>query len=609
MNFGENVKNNLWAKYLGINSENIDNFLALPAEIDPEEKKDTKLPVVDIELYGSCPRYAEIHLVRCKTCHAILLPPALLKHIEKRHGTKEEITSKPSSSCSNASSSRTCYVTTTPSRNKETTWKMSKDTSCGAVLPSSVNVNTSANIVRVKSQKPNLKVETAPYHKHSKSRLLTLKKNNIEPELSVMKLPAVTSNIPSASILQHTSNSSLWNDFSPSVENKFGKDSVQSPQSNSTSSITPDSPDSPLAGKEAPLIQKLVLRRVLQTNEDPAVRRQSAEGTKGMARNKKDATKQPYFMVVKNKEHCQNLMATQQNMRMQPSVGHQETNKVEQKTRHLENIRDKLITKLLRELQYVKQKLNESNSTNTELRKEILVCKEQAEIGNSKEEENKRLKQEVEELKMTAEENKMLAEQNKRYMEEIQRLKAQVEFFTNSLLEHAQMYSNYANRSYNSEKLVQQLQIVEEQKLQYQRRLEEMENELREFKNSAQIEKETVDNKLQKFALLFAEMQEKFRLIKAQNKNLHVHNKLLENHLPQEALYEVESQYAAYSRQTELYELYPEMITNPTDIEEPSVPITEKLISDIQNNYLNYQQQEEDDSDEIFQQTMNEDIS
>ncbi|KAF8766810.1 hypothetical protein HNY73_019837 [Argiope bruennichi] len=559
MNFGENVKNNLWAKYLGINSENIDNFLALPAEIDPEEKKDTKLPVVDIELYGSCPRYAEIHLVRCKTCHAILLPPALLKHIEKRHGTKEEITSKPSSSCSNASSSRTCYVTTTPSRNKETTWKMSKDTSCGAVLPSSVNVNTSANIVRVKSQKPNLKVETAPYHKHSKSRLLTLKKNNIEPELSVMKLPAVTSNIPSASILQHTSNSSLWNDFSPSVENKFGKDSVQSPQSNSTSSITPDSPDSPSAGKEAPLIQKLVLRRVLQTNEDPAVRRQSAEGTKGMARNKKDATKQPYFMVVKNKEHCQNLMATQQNMRMQPSVGHQET--------------------------------------------------EQAEIGNSKEEENKRLKQEVEELKMTAEENKMLAEQNKRYMEEIQRLKAQVEFFTNSLLEHAQMYSNYANRSYNSEKLVQQLQIVEEQKLQYQRRLEEMENELREFKNSAQIEKETVDNKLQKFALLFAEMQEKFRLIKAQNKNLHVHNKLLENHLPQEALYEVESQYAAYSRQTELYELYPEMITNPTDIEEPSVPITEKLISDIQNNYLNYQQQVEDDSDEIFQQTMNEDIS
>lgn len=45
---------------------------------------------------------------------------------------------------------------------------------------------------------------------------------------------------------------------------------------------------------------------------------------KGIARNKKDSSKEPYFMVVKDKDRQQNLLATRQQIRKQSNVVHQE---------------------------------------------------------------------------------------------------------------------------------------------------------------------------------------------------------------------------------------------------------------------------------------------
>ncbi|CAL1289706.1 unnamed protein product [Larinioides sclopetarius] len=630
MDFDEDLRNNPWAQYVGINSENLGDLECIPEEIHPKDQTDTKLLPVDIELYGSCPVYDEMHLISCKRCRRVLLPRSLMNHMDKRHGTKEEriTTSTPatsaSSSCSSASSSRSCS-STTPSWDKETSWTLNKDTSHGAVLPSSVNVNTSANIVRVKPENSSLKVDTTPYHKHSKSSYLMLKKNMqskkelSQPPKSVVMLPELCSNIPSTStdILPCTSSSSQLNEASPSVDNKFGKDSVhdsvQSPQPTSTSSEKPmDCSEASSNEKKTPTLEKLVLRRVLQTGEKtPAVRRQSVEGMKGVARNKKDSSKEPYFMVVKDKDRQQNLLATRQQIRKQSNVVHQEKDKVEQKMKHLESIRDKLITQLFQELQSVKQKLNECIASKTDLQKEILAYKEQIEESKLTAEQNKMLIQKLEESKLIAEKNKALSKQNHEHIEEKRNLEKKVEILTSSLLEQAQMYSNYANQGFNysSERLAQQLQAAEEQKLQLQRRLEELEKELRELKKTAQFEKGTLENKIQKYALLLGEMQKKLSLAEAEKEDLRMHKEMLEKHVPQETLYRVKSQYAAFTRQSEIYEIYPGMIPNATSIAAPSVPFTEKLITDIKNNYLTFQHQVTNDRSEMFQQTMNEEVS
>ncbi|GFQ70320.1 uncharacterized protein TNCT_251771 [Trichonephila clavata] len=526
MDADEDLMNNPWAQFIGTSLENLDDLESLPDYEDPKEQTNTKLATRDMCVYGSCPVWEEFKLTSCRRCNCLVLPAALLSHMVQRHSNEE--TEEPSlASTSTSTTSTNASASTSGSCSNTGSWEGSKWTannnaSHGNGLQSSLN--TTANIVRVKAD--------------NKSTLNQL-----------------SSNIPSTS--------------------------TQPPQPASSFGQPMDVSESSSSEKKAPALEKLVLRRVLQTSESTSGDGGKAEGIKGM---RKDSTSENVFMVVKKNDCEQNLLIPRKKFRKRSSEVDPEKDAVEKKMRRLEMDRDRLIKKVFKELNEVKDKLHQCTLSKIELQKELADVKAQ-----------------MEESKKIAEQCRLLSKQNFKYQKEIKELQDKLDSMTAStsnFMEESSVYGNLQAYNYAMEQMAKQLEASEEQKLQFQKRLEDLEAELSELKNSSKLENRNLELKLKHYCRIIGELKSRLDRQVSENEELRSRKEFLEKHLPQEVIYQVKGQLIGITRRAELFEIFPGLISG-----QPIPALAEKLLADIQNiDYRSFQQQVANNESEIFQQ-------
>ncbi|GFS47479.1 uncharacterized protein NPIL_426091 [Nephila pilipes] len=592
MDIGEDLKNNPWAQFIGTNLENLDGLEEIPDYEDPKDQTNTKLLPDDMNVYGSCPVWEEFSLITCKECNCMIIPAAISTHMVQRHSNKKVGTPAASTSTSttntNVSASATGSCSNTASSWKGSEWTANNNASHG--LQSSVN--TSANIVRVKLEKSDPDNKSTSNRKPSKSSYVMSKKNSqskkelLQPHSSE-SLPELSSNIPSTSsqMMPLTSSGFRSSEIFPSTD-RFDTNpmytSVLPPQSAPSSLGQPmDVSDSSSSEKKTPTLEKLVLRRVLQTNESTSADGRQAEGIKGV---KKDSTAETYFMVVK-KDCEQNLLATRKRIRKTSNEDDPEKDVVQKKLKTLESFRDNLISQLFHELESVKEKLHQCTLSKTELQSELRAVREQ-----------------VQESRRIAEQCRMLSEQNSEYQKEIKELQEKLDLInatTGNLIEQSPMYGNFQAYNYAMEQMAKQLEESEDQKLQFQKRLEDLEAELSELKNSSKLENRNLELKLKHYCRIIGELKNRLDRQVSENEELRSQKEFLEKHLPQEVMYRVKGQLIGITRRAELFEIYPGLIPG-----QPIPALAEKLLADIQNiDYRSFQQQVANDVNEMFQQT------
>ncbi|GFY26511.1 uncharacterized protein TNCV_2878421 [Trichonephila clavipes] len=403
MDADEDLRNNPWAQFIGTSLENLDDLESIPDYEDPKEQTNTKLHPKDMSIYGSCPVWEEFNLISCRRCNCLLLPAALLSHMVQRHSNEETeepplASTSTSTTSTNASASTSGSCSNTGSSWEGSEWTANNNASHGNGLQSTLN--TTANIVRVKADN-----KSTLNRKSSKSSYVMSKKNShtkkelSQPHSSKL-LPELSSNIPSTS--------------------------TQPPQPASSSFGQPvDFSESSSSEKKAPALEKLVLRRVLQTSESTSRDGGKAEGIKG---TRKDSASENVFMVVKKNDCEQNLLIPRKKFRKRSSAVDPEKDAVEKKMRRLEMDRDSLIKNVFKELNEVKKKLHQCTLSKIELQKELADVKAH-----------------MEESKKVADQCRLLSKQNFKYQKEIKELQDKLDSMTAStsnFMEESSVYGN-----------------------------------------------------------------------------------------------------------------------------------------------------------------------
>ncbi|GIY08569.1 uncharacterized protein CDAR_432891 [Caerostris darwini] len=588
MNRMGNLTDLKWTKDSVFPKEELqEKFIDRKDMVDPNDQKRYVLPRIfpdDMKLYRFNPMFEEFYLVKCRTCETILTPSALHLHMETKHGLKEMertvITSAPLTSepIAHSSSSVSPCSSVIPTCGNESKWTSNTTTSNGAVINSPIRVKTSANIVKVKSQNSYSKVhKMTPYqnHKPNLHKANYVMPKNINRELSHPRaLPELSPSIPSPStnILPCTSSTFQTNEG-------FSSDGVKtdsnSPHNSPTASTSSNSRDK---------IQPLVLRRVVQTKETVSAEgRQSSEGTKGVARNKKDSSKGTYFMIVNTKSQQQ--ITVSQHSRKQPDVVAADKNTVEQQTESLERERHDLISKLFIELKEVKDQLEVSSASKSKLESELLAVKKQ-----------------LHEFKKVAEQNKLLYEKNSENRRQIQDLNERLGIIAanhSNLMEYSHLHGNCAMSASNfpDEWVTRHLISSEEQRSSFQKRLDDMEMDLKDLKQSTLLEKGAMEQKVQEYSRLLTTMKKRLDLQVFQNEELRQYKECLEGLLPIEVLNQVKNQLSG------LHNEYQETIPAESNSESQPVAYAEELQSSTDDmDYETFQNQDTNDG-QIFDQT------
>ncbi|KAG8180791.1 hypothetical protein JTE90_012970 [Oedothorax gibbosus] len=341
--------------------------------------------------------------------------------------------------------------------------------------------------------------------------------------------------------------------------------------------------------EKEPAIEKLVLRRVLQTDpKETAESGQSVKGLKGIAKNKKDSS-QHYFMVVKKKDGPQDLTLSRHQTQKQANPLSLEKHKAAKTKESEETKKDYMINKLIKELESVKYKLELCNRNKVEYEQQLSLVK--ADLEKTK--------------RITDYQTKILLKQKETFEKEIEKLKRANEQLSNSIaLESAQMYRGIGNHPWNfaDNHMSKQFQTIEEQKLEFQRRIEELECECRELKNSSIIERGRFDAKLRQYFKIMSELKRRLDEQTTKSEELQLQKDYFEKHIPPEIYYQVKNQLG--QQQSEVMEMFPGLLTplpTPPIASSPSVPLAETLLSEVQNvNYITFQSQMSPDSTQVF---------
>ncbi|GIX72289.1 uncharacterized protein CEXT_606702 [Caerostris extrusa] len=536
MNKMGNLTDLIWTKDSVFPKEELqEKYIDRKDLVDPNDQKRYVLPRIfpdDMKSYRFNPMFEEFYLVKCRTCETILIPSALLLHMETKHGLKEMertvITSAPLTSepIAHSSYSVSPCSSVIPTCGNESKWTSITTTSNGAVINSPI-------------------------------RKLCYAKNINRELLHPRALPQLSPSIPSPStyILPCTSSTFQKNEG-------FSSDGVKtdsnSPHNSPTASTSSNSRDK---------IQPLVLRR----------------GTKGVARNKKDSSKGTYFMIVNTKSKQQ--LTVSQHSRKQSDVVPADKNTAEQQTESLERERHDLISKLFIELKEVKDQLEVSSASKSKLESELLAVKKQ-----------------LHDFKKVAEQNKWLYEKNSENRRQIQDLNEKIGKIAAShsnLTEYSHLHGNCPMSASNfaDDWVTRQLITSEEQRSSFQKRLDDMEMDLKDLKQSSLLEKGAMEQKVQEYSGLLTTMKRRLDLQVFQNEELRQYKECLEGLLPIEVLNQVKNQLSG------LHNEYQETVPAESNSESQPVAYAEELQSSTDDmDYETFQNQDTNDG-QIFDQT------
>ncbi|GIY36222.1 centrosomal protein [Caerostris darwini] len=296
--------------------------------------------------------------------------------------------------------------------------------------------------------------------------------------------------------------------------------------------------------------------------------------------------KERQSLIAREQDLQQNLSASRQQIWRQSREINQEKEKLERKIKDIENESDELISHLKQDIITLKQKLNHCSTSKAELEKEILALKGQ--FSDS-----------AKQIDQPSASN-----QNLNYEKEIKDLKERIDLLsTGEFSQHRDTFRNLVAKSETkSEHEIMQMKIHwEQQKLQFQQRLEELESQLRETKNSSVAEKRELEFKMKQYTKQINKLREKLELQKKEKEELEDQKDILEKNIPPEVHFQVQNQLIELQRRLERYRQLIAVDPNFTKMI-PTIPLSDKLLSDIKNiQYQTFSQQASGEQTNLLQ--------
>ncbi|XP_035230324.1 girdin-like isoform X2 [Stegodyphus dumicola] len=276
-------------------------------------------------------------------------------------------------------------------------------------------------------------------------------------------------------------------------------------------------------------------------------------------------------VITKEQDYQQNLITARQQFWKQINELNQEKDKLERKIKEIESNRDQAVSQLNHELQIMQQKLQQSFTLKTDLEKELVAMKDEL---------DKTLKSSA----VAADEN-LSKESCLNYRKEIQELKERIDVLTargsDISLEKEKILretiaASIPQHVHGNENEILQLKLSwEQQKLQFHQRLEELESQLKETKNSYAAEKRELEFKMKQYSTFISKLRKKLEDQKTRNEELELQNEELEKNVPLDAHIQVKNRLKELQKRLEEYRRV--IATGP------SISLSDKLLTEIQN--------------------------
>ncbi|KAF8766783.1 Centrosomal protein of 83 kDa like protein [Argiope bruennichi] len=302
-------------------------------------------------------------------------------------------------------------------------------------------------------------------------------------------------------------------------------------------------------------------------------------------------TKERQSMIAKEQDLQQSLSALRQQFWKQSREMNQEKEKFERKIRDLEAERDDLISQLKQEVAALKQRLNLCSTSKAELEKEVVSLREQLEASKH----------------VGDQANEIPSHQGLNYEKEIRDLKERIDLLSSGNLQNlGDTFHNTRTKSASkSDYEVMQLKLDwEQQKLQFQQRLEELESQLRESRSVSVAEKRELEFKLKQYTKQINKLRERLELQKKENEELEHQKDTLKKNIPPETHLQVQNQLTELHRKLERYRQLIGIDPSPSIRNIPSTSFSDKLLTDIKNiQYQTLPQQGLDGQTGLLQNT------
>ncbi|XP_055937739.1 centrosomal protein of 83 kDa-like isoform X2 [Argiope bruennichi] len=302
-------------------------------------------------------------------------------------------------------------------------------------------------------------------------------------------------------------------------------------------------------------------------------------------------TKERQSMIAKEQDLQQSLSALRQQLWKQSREMNQEKEKFERKIRDLEAERDDLISQLKQEVAALKQRLNLCSTSKAELEKEVVSLREQLEASKH----------------VGDQANEIPSHQGLNYEKEIRDLKERIDLLSSGNLQSlGDTFHNTRTKSASkSDYEVMQLKLDwEQQKLQFQQRLEELESQLRESRSVSVAEKRELEFKLKQYTKQINKLRERLELQKKENEELEHQKDTLKKNIPPETHLQVQNQLTELHRKLERYRQLIGIDPSPSIRNIPSTSFSDKLLTDIKNiQYQTLPQQGLDGQTGLLQNT------
>ncbi|CAL1292262.1 unnamed protein product [Larinioides sclopetarius] len=280
-------------------------------------------------------------------------------------------------------------------------------------------------------------------------------------------------------------------------------------------------------------------------------------------------TKERQSMIAKQQDLQQDLSAARQQFWKQSRDMNQEKEKLERKIRDLEAERDDLISQLQQDIAALKQRLNLCSASKAELEKEVVSLREQLEdaskhIGDQR--------------------NEIPSHPGLNYEREIRDLKERIDLLSSGHIQGEIFHNAHAKSASKSEHEVLQLKLDwEQQKLQFQQRLEELESQLRESRSASVAEKRELEFKIKQYTKQINKLRDRLELQKKEKEDLENEKDTLRKNIPPEVHLQVKNQLAELQRRLERYRQIITIDPNSSLRNVPSTSFSDRLLTDIKN--------------------------
>ncbi|GFS69490.1 centrosomal protein [Nephila pilipes] len=280
--------------------------------------------------------------------------------------------------------------------------------------------------------------------------------------------------------------------------------------------------------------------------------------------------KERQSMIAKEQDIQGNLSAIRQQFWQQSRDMNQEKDRLERKMKEIITEREDLVSQLKQEILTLKQKLNICSTSKAELEKEMLTLRGQLDEAMRQTE---------------GQQTEIPPNQNLNYEKEIRDLKERIDLLSagNFGEQRNNIHILSAKSEAKSDHEIIQLKLNwEQQKLQFQQRLEELESQLRETRSSSNADKRELESKVKQYTKQINKLRDRLKFQKIQNEELENQKEILEKNIPPEVHFQVKNQLSELQKRLEKYHLLIAAGPNSSSKNVSSVP-SEKLLTDIKN--------------------------